>query len=135
MQYRYNWNAPIITSPHDRKTIYHGGNVVFKSTDEGQSWSVISPDLTRDEKDKHGLGGKPFTNEAAGGEIYNTLTYLTESPHEEGVIWSGSDDGLVHVTKDGGANWSNVTPTDAKEGIINSIEVSPHTIRQQLTSC
>lgn len=125
-KYRYNWNAPIITSPHDRKTIYHGGNVVFKSTDEGQSWSVISPDLTRNEKDKHGLGGKPFTNEAAGGEIYNTLTYLTESPHEEGVIWSGSDDGLVHVTKDGGANWSNVTPTDAKDGIINSIEVSPH---------
>uniref|UniRef100_UPI0030EBC9E0 WD40/YVTN/BNR-like repeat-containing protein n=1 Tax=uncultured Maribacter sp. TaxID=431308 RepID=UPI0030EBC9E0 len=125
-KYRYNWNAPIITSPHDRKTIYHGGNVVFKSTDEGQSWSVISPDLTRNEKDKHGLGGKPFTNEAAGGEIYNTLTYLTESPHEEGVIWSGSDDGLVHVTKDGGANWSNVTPIGAKDGIINSIEVSPH---------
>ncbi|MEO9661363.1 MAG: sialidase family protein, partial [Maribacter dokdonensis] len=125
-KYRYNWNAPIITSPHDRKTIYHGGNVVFKSTDEGQSWSVISPDLTRNEKDKHGLGGRPFTNEAAGGEIYNTLTYLTESLHEEGVIWSGSDDGLVHVTKDGGANWSNVTPTDAMEGIINSIEVSPH---------
>ena len=125
-KYRYNWNAPIITSPHDRKTIYHGGNVVFKSTDEGQSWSVISPDLTRNEKDKHGLGGRPFTNEAAGGEIYNTLTYLTESPHEEGVIWSGSDDGLVHITKDGGKNWTNVTPADAKDGIINSIEVSPH---------
>ncbi|MEP2239665.1 MAG: glycosyl hydrolase, partial [Maribacter sp.] len=125
-KYRYNWNAPIITSPHDRKTIYHGGNVVFKSTDEGHSWTVISPDLTKDEKDKHGLGGGPFTNEAAGGEIYNTLTYLTESPHEEGVIWSGSDDGLIHVTKDGGANWANVTPTGAKEGIINSIEVSPH---------
>ena len=125
-KYRYNWNAPIITSPHDRKTIYHGGNVVFKSTDEGQSWSVISPDLTRNEKDKHGLGGGPFTNEAAGGEIYNTLTYLTESSHEEGVLWSGSDDGLVHVTKDGGITWKNVTPTGIKEGIINSIEVSPH---------
>lgn len=125
-KYRYNWNAPIISSPHDRKTIYHGGNVVFKSTDEGQSWSVISPDLTRNEKDKHGLGGRPFTNEAAGGEIYNTLTYLTESPHEEGVIWSGSDDGLVHISKDGGENWTNVTPLGAKDGIINSIEVSPH---------
>lgn len=125
-KYRYNWNAPIMTSPHDRKTIYHAGNVVFKSTDEGQSWSVISPDLTKNEKDKHGLGGGPFTNEAAGGEIYNTLTYLTESPHEKGVIWSGSDDGLVHLTKDGGANWSNITPEGAKEGIINSIEVSPH---------
>ena len=125
-KYRYNWNAPIITSPHNRKTIYHGGNVVFKSTDEGNSWSVISPDLTRNEKDKHGLGGGPFTNEAAGGEIYNTLTYLTESPHEEGVLWSGSDDGLVYITKDGGVNWTNVTPTGIKEGIINSIEVSPH---------
>lgn len=125
-KYRYNWNAPIITSPHDRKTIYHGGNVVFKSTDEGQSWSVISPDLTRNEKDKHGLGGGPFTNEAAGGEIYNTLTYLTVSPHEEGVLWSGSDDGLVHVTIDGGNSWKNVTPTGINEGIINSIEVSPH---------
>ncbi|WP_339841421.1 glycosyl hydrolase [uncultured Maribacter sp.] len=125
-KYRYNWNAPIITSPHDRKTIYHGGNVVFKSTDEGHSWKAISPDLTRNEKDKHGLGGGPFTNEAAGGEIYNTLTYLTESPHEEGVLWSGSDDGLVHVTKDGGNSWKNVTPTGINEGIINSIEVSPH---------
>ena len=125
-KYRYNWNAPIITSPHNRKTIYHGGNVVFKSTNEGQSWTVISPDLTRDEKDKHGLGGTPFTNEAAGGEIYNTITYMTESPHEEGVIWTGSDDGLVHITKDGGSNWTNVTPEGIKEGIINSIEVSPH---------
>lgn len=125
-KYRYNWNAPIITSPHNRKTIYHGGNVVFKSTDEGQSWEVISPDLTRNETEKHGLGGAPFTNEAAGGEIYNTLTYLTASPHEEGVIWAGSDDGLVHVTKDGGANWTNVTPEGIKEGIINTIEVSPH---------
>lgn len=125
-KYRYNWNAPIITSPHNRKIIYHGGNVVFKSTDEGHSWKVISPDLTRNETDKHGLGGGPFTNEAAGGEIYNTLTYLTESPHEEGVIWAGSDDGLVHVTKDGGTNWKNVTPKDTKQGIINSIEVSPH---------
>lgn len=125
-KYRYNWNAPIITSPHNRKTIYHGGNVVFKSMDEGQNWAVISPDLTRNETDKHGLGGGPFTNEAAGGEIYNTLTYLTESSHEEGVLWAGSDDGLVHVTRDGGANWINVTPTGIKEGIINSIEVSPH---------
>jgi len=125
-KYRYNWNAPIITSPHDRKTIYHGGNVVFKSTDEGQSWKVISPDLTKNEKEKHGLGGKPFTNEAAGGEIYNTLTYLTESPHEQGVIWCGSDDGLVHITKDEGVSWKNVTPIGINDGIINSIEVSPN---------
>ena len=125
-KYRYNWNAPIISSPHDRNTIYHAGNVVFKTTDGGQSWSVVSPDLTRDEKEKQGPGGGPYTNEAAGGENYNTLMYLVESPHEEGVLYAGSDDGLVHLTKDGGANWSNITPPNIGNGIINSIEVSPH---------
>ena len=125
-KYRYNWNAPIITSPHDRNTIYHAGNVVFKSTNEGQSWIPISPDLTRNEKDKHGPGGGPFTNEAAGGENYNTITYLTESQHEKGVLWAGTDDGLLQVTRDGGSNWTNVTPLLIKDGIINSIEVSPH---------
>lgn len=125
-RYRYNWNAPIITSPHNRKTIYHAGNVVFKSTDEGISWTPISPDLTKNEKDKHGAGGTPFTNEAAGGENYNTITYLVESPHEEGVLWAGNDDGLLHMTKDGGQNWQNVTPEGIQDGIVNSIEVSPH---------
>ncbi|MGB5321521.1 VPS10 domain-containing protein [Lutimonas sp.] len=125
-KFRYNWNAPIISSPHDRNTIYHAGNVVFKTTDQGNSWTVISPDLTRNESEKHGPGGKPFTNEAAGGENYNTLMSLAESPHEQGVLWAGSDDGLLHVTRDGGVNWKNVTPSDMKEGIVNSIEVSPH---------
>jgi len=125
-KYRYNWNAPIISDPHDRNTIYHAGNVVFKSTDKGQSWSVISPDLTRNDKSKQGPGGGPYTNEAAGGENYNTLMYLTASPHEKGVLWAGSDDGLIQLTKDGGNNWENVTPAKLPEGIINSIEVSPH---------
>jgi len=125
-KYRYNWNAPIISSPHDRNTIYHAGNVVFKTTDGGTSWEVISPDLTRNEKDKQGAGGAPFTNEAAGGENYNTLMYLTESPHEQGVLYAGSDDGLLHITKDGGANWNNISPPNIGNGIINSIEVSPH---------
>ena len=125
-KYRYNWNAPVITSPHDRKTIYHAGNVVFKSTDEGQSWEAVSPDLTKNETEKHGPGGAPYTNEAAGGENYNTLTYLVESQHEEGVLWAGSDDGLLHLTRDGGQNWANVTPPNVPDGIINSIEVSPH---------
>ncbi len=124
--HRFNWNAPIISSPHDRSVIYHGGNVVFKTSDGGQSWEAISPDLTRNNPDQQGKGGGPYTNEAAGGENYNTLMYLTESPHEEGVIWAGSDDGLVHLTKDGGQNWANVTPAGLAEGIINSIEVSPH---------
>ncbi|MFK7814247.1 MAG: glycosyl hydrolase [Maribacter sp.] len=125
-KYRYNWNAPVITSPHDRNTIYHAGNVVFKSTDEGQSWEVVSPDLTKNEVEKHGPGGAPYTNEAAGGENYNTITYMVESQHEKGVLWTGSDDGLLHVTKDGGENWANVTPPNVPDGIVNSIEVSPH---------
>ncbi|NHF60544.1 glycosyl hydrolase [Flavobacteriaceae bacterium TP-CH-4] len=125
-KYRYNWNAPIITSPHARSTIYHAGNVVFKSSDEGQTWTVVSPDLTKNETDKHGPGGGPYTNEAAGGENYNTISYLTESPHEKGVLWAGTDDGLLHVTIDGGQNWENVTPPGIPEGIVNSIEVSPH---------
>ena len=125
-KYRFNWNAPIISSPHDRNTIYHAGNVVFKTTDAGNNWEVVSPDLTRNDKSKQGPGGGPFTNEAAGGENYNTLMYLVESPHEKGVLWAGSDDGLIHITKDSGQNWENVTPANLPEGIINSIEVSPH---------
>ena len=125
-KYRYNWNAPIISSPHDRNTIYHAGNVVFRTVDEGQSWTPVSPDLTRNDKEKQGPGGGPYTNEAAGGENYNTIMYLVESLHEKGVLWAGTDDGLVHLTKDGGANWNNVTPAGLAEGIINSIEVSPH---------
>ncbi|PTM07751.1 MAG: glycosyl hydrolase, partial [Bacteroidetes bacterium] len=125
-KYRYNWNAPIISSPHNRSTIYHAGNVVFKTQDGGNSWDVVSPDLTKNEKDKQGPGGIPYTNEAAGGENYNTLMSLVESPHEQGVLYTGSDDGLIHVTKDGGKNWTNITPKGITDGIINSIEVSPH---------
>ncbi len=126
MKYRYNWNAPIVTSPHDPATIYHAGNVVFKTTDWGLNWEPISPDLTRNDKEKQGLGGVPFTNEGAGGENYNTIYYLIESSLEAGVIYTGSDCGLVHITKDGGKNWSNITPPDLPECEIHSIEISPH---------
>ena len=125
-KYRYNWNAPIVASPFDPTTIYHVGNVVFRTKDSGLNWEVISPDLTRNDTTQQGPGGGPYTNEAAGGENYNTLMSFVASPHEDGVLWTGSDDGLVHVTKDGGANWTNVTPAGLQEGIINSIEVSPH---------
>ena len=125
-KYRYNWNAPIISSPHNRTTIYHAGNVVFKTTDEGINWTTISPDLTKNETEKHGAGGGPYTNEAAGGENYNTLTALVESEHEEGVLYAGSDDGLLHITKNGGTTWDNITPRQIKDGIINSIDISPH---------
>jgi len=125
-KYRYNWNAPIITSPHDRATVYHAGNVVFKTTNQGINWTIVSPDLTKNEVDKHGPGGAPYTNEAAGGENYNTLTALVESQHKQGVLYAGSDDGLIHITKNGGESWENITPPGIKDGIINSIDISQH---------
>ncbi|OZV68075.1 VPS10 domain-containing protein [Winogradskyella aurantia] len=125
-KYRYNWNAPIISSPHDRSTIYHAGNVVFKTTDGGLSWDTISPDLTKNETEKHGPGGGPFTNEAAGGENYNTITALVESQHEKGVLLAGTDDGLLHITKNGGQSWKAITPKGISDGIINSIDISEH---------
>lgn len=124
MKYRFNWNAPIVASPHDPKTIYHAGNVLLKSTNGGMSWDAISGDLTRNEKSKQGPGGIPFTNEGAGGENYNTIFYVTESAIEKGVIWTGSDCGFVNVTVDGGKTWNNVTPADLPESQINSIELS-----------
>lgn len=125
MKYRFNWNAPIIYSKRE-KAFYHAGNIVLKTTDLGKSWTEMSPDLTRKDTTKLGLGGVPYTNEGAGGENYATISYLTESPNEAGVFWSGSDDGLVHITKDNGKTWANVTPAGLEECLINSIEVSPH---------
>lgn len=126
MKYRFNWNAPIITSPHDANTIYHAGNVLLKTTNGGINWDAISPDLTRNEKAKQGEGGGPLTNEGAGGENYNTIYYVIESALEKGVIWTGSDCGLVHLTTNDGTQWSNITPAALQESIIHSIELSPH---------
>lgn len=126
MKYRFNWNAPILVSKFNPKVIYHGGNKVLKSDDRGISWVELSNDLTRNEVSKQGKGGGPITNEGAGGENYNTLACLTESPLDEKVLWAGSDCGLIHVTRDGGTSWTNVTPPGLKEGLVNRIEVSPH---------
>ncbi|MEM1119514.1 MAG: glycosyl hydrolase [Bacteroidota bacterium] len=126
MKYRYNWNAPIIWSQHEPNTYYHAAQYLLKTQDMGQTWTEVSPDLTRNEKDKQGKGGGPYTNEAVGAENYGTIAYVVESPHEKGHIWVGSDDGLVHLTKDGGANWENVTPKGLQECLVNAIEVSPH---------
>jgi photosystem II stability/assembly factor-like uncharacterized protein len=126
MKYRYNWNAPIIASPHDPNTIYHAGQVIFKTNDAGQTWSVISPDLTRNDTLKQEAGGGPITNEGAGGENYNTISYVIESPLEKGIIYTGSDCGLVHITKDGGLSWQNITPASLEECLIHAIDVSPH---------
>ncbi|HMQ49533.1 MAG TPA: glycosyl hydrolase [Saprospiraceae bacterium] len=126
MKYRFNWNAPIMWSQHEPNTYYHCAQLVLKTQDMGSSWQEISPDLTRNEKAKQGKGGGPYTNEAVGAENYGTISYILESPHEKGVIWVGSDDGLVHLTRDGGANWQNVTPAGLSECLVNAIEVSPH---------
>ena len=126
MKYRFNWNAPIVTSPHNVNTIYHAANVLLKTTNGGLNWDIISPDLTRNDTTKQGPGGGPLTNEGAGGENYNTIYYVIESPIEKDVIWTGSDCGLVHITKNGGKNWKNVTPKGLPECLINSIETSPH---------
>lgn len=126
MKYRYNWSAPIVVSSDDPNTIYHASNHIVRSRDRGMTWEEISPDLTRDEDEKQGYGGGPITNEGAGGEIYGTLYAFTESPHDAGTMWTGSDDGLVHITRDAGATWQNVTPDDWGEVIVNEISVSPH---------
>ena len=126
LKYRFNWNAPIIWSKHEPNTYYHGSQYLLKTSDMGKSWKEASPDLTRNEKEKQGKGGGPYTNEEVGAENYGTLAYIAESPHEKGVIWTGSDDGLVQLTRDGGATWKNVTPPDLKECLVNAIEVSPY---------
>ena len=125
-RYRFNWNGPLTAQMQDPRVLYHGGNILFRSDDAGHSWTEISGDLTRNEKDKHGDGGVPFTNEAAGGEVYNTISYLAASPHQAGTIWVGTDDGLVHRTSDDGKTWVNVTPNGLEESLINAIDLSPH---------
>ncbi|MTB50783.1 glycosyl hydrolase [Lewinella sp. W8] len=125
MRYRFNWNAPIIRDPHQANTFYHGGNKLLRTRDLGLSWEEVSPDLTRNEDQKQGLGGAPFTNEGAGGENYGTLSYVVASKKTPGEIWAGSDDGLVHLTRDGGKSWVNITPKGLPECLINAIELSP----------
>lgn len=126
MKYRFNWNAPIIWSQHEPNTFYHAAQILLKTQDWGKTWTEVSPDLTRNEKEKQGKGGVPYTNEAVGAENYGTIAYVIESPHEPGVIWTGSDDGLVQLTRDNGKTWTNVTPKGLAECLVNVIEVSPH---------
>ena len=126
LKYRANWNSPVALSPHDPTVIYYGTQKLLRSSDRGQNWAEISPDLTRNDPDKQGRNGGPLTPENVGAEFYNTIFYIVESPHEKGTIWVGSDDGLVHVTRDGGGNWQNVSPKHGSEAMINAIELSPH---------
>lgn len=129
MRYRFQWTAPIHVSPHDPKTVYHGANVIFRTQDGGQTWTAISPDLTRDDESKQQWSGGPITGDNTGVETYCTVFVIAESPVEKGLIWAGSDDGLVHVTRDGGGRWTNVTanvPGLPEWGTVSMIEPSRH---------
>ena len=126
MKYRFNWNAPIIWSRHEPNTYYHASQQLLRTRDRGRTWEEASPDLTRNQKDKQIKGGGPYTVEAVGAENYGTISYVTDSPHEAGIIWVGTDDGLVQLTRDGGKSWQNVTPKGLEECLVNAIDVSPH---------
>ena len=126
-KYRLQWTAPIAVSPHDPKVLYVGANVIFRSDNEGQSWSIISGDLTRHDPRTLGPSGGPITKDHTGVETYATVFTIAESPREKGVIWAGSDDGLIHITRDGGKAWTNVTPKDLGDFTrVSIIEASPH---------
>jgi photosystem II stability/assembly factor-like uncharacterized protein len=128
MKYRFQWTAPIAASPHDPKVIYHGAQVIFRTHDGGQNWEVISPDLTRNDKSKQTWTGGPITGDNTGVETYGTVFVIAESPKQKGLIWAGSDDGLVHVTTDDGKNWKNVTaamPGFPEWATVSMIEPSP----------
>jgi photosystem II stability/assembly factor-like uncharacterized protein len=126
LKYRFQWTAPIATSPHDPKVVYHAGNVLFRSRDGGQTWTALGGDLTRNDKSKQKWSGGPITGDNTGVEIYGTLFAVAESPRERGVIWVGSDDGLVHVTRDDGRTWTNVTPRGLPDwATVSLIEPSP----------
>ncbi len=129
MEYRFRWPAPIAGSPHDPKVIYHAANVLFRSTTGGQSWTAISPDLTRNDRAKQQWSGGPITGDNTTAEFYCTISAVAESPVEKGVIWVGTDDGLVQVTRNGGKQWTNVTaqlPRFPEWATVKMIEPSPH---------
>ena len=127
MRYRFPWTFPLHFSPHDPAVLYACGNHVWRSHDDGQNWEQISPDLTRNDPAKQGASGGPITWDTSGAETYCSLACFRESPHEAGVFWASSDDGLVHISRDGGANWRNVTPAGLPEWTyLQTIEPSPH---------
>lgn len=125
-RYRFQWNFPLFFSPHDPDVLYAAAQSLFRSRDRGASWEVISGDLTRNDPTKLGSSGGPITKDNTGVEYYCTIFAATESPHEEGVLWAGTDDGLLHVSRDAGERWTDVTPPGMPEWIqINGIEVHP----------
>jgi len=127
LQFRFQRVSPILVSPHNAKVIYHTSQYVHKTTDEGKTWKIISPDLTAFEADKQVISGSPITRDITGEEFYSTIYAIQESPLEEGLIWVGANDGPVHVTRNGGKSWKDVTPKNLPPGgRIDAVEPSPH---------
>ena len=127
IKYRFQRVSPLETSPHDPNVVYYCSHVVHRTKDEGVTWEAISPDLTANEPDKQGISGEPITRDITGEEVYSTIYAFRESPLEKGVLWAGANDGPVHVSRDDGKTWSQVTPPDLPPGgRVQNIEVSPH---------
>ncbi len=126
LQHRFQWTAPVLISAYDPNTLYHGGERLFKTTDGGAHWQAISPDLTRNDKSKQQVSGGEVTLDDSGTEYYDTIFAVTESPLTRGLLWVGTDDGLIQITRDEGKNWTNITPKDLPEwSRISQIEASP----------
>jgi len=129
LKYRFQWTFPILYSPHNPDTLYVTSNFVHRSTDEGMTWEVISPDLTRNDPSTLEPSGGPITKDNTGAEVYGTIFAFAESPQQQGLFWAGSDDGLVHISKDHGKSWQTITPPDLPEwAMISIIEPSPHDV-------
>ncbi len=127
LKYRWQWNAPVAISPFNPKEIFHTSNFVHRSTNAGQSWEIISPDLTHAIDKYHDIPGGPIQHDASGVEVYSSIFAFEIAADEAGVMWAGSDDGLIHITKDGGATWQNITPKEMPlEGTVNEIDLSKH---------
>ena len=127
LEYRFNWNAPMVASPHDGTVLYFGAQVLFRSKDFGSTWEIISPDLTKNDKSRQGFAGGPILPEATTAEYYNTLYSITESPVQRGLIWAGTDDGNLQVTRDDGKSWTRVdrnVPGVGAEAVVSHIEAS-----------
>ena len=126
LEHRFPWTSVVMISPHDPNTLYHAGERLFKTTDGGMTWAAISPDLTRNDKSKQQPSGGAITIDDSGTEYYDTIFTVAESPLKPGLIWAGTDDGLIHITQDGGKNWTNVTPKAMPEwSKVSLIEASP----------
>lgn len=127
LEHRFQWTAPVMLSPHDPNTLYHAGERLFKTTDGGVHWQPISPDLTRNDKSKQNVSGGDITLDDSGTEYYDTIFALAESPITKGLLWVGTDDGLIQLTRDEGKTWTNITPKDLPEwSRISQIDASPH---------